>query len=300
MAESVLMYGSSGSSKTSQCAEFHMYERLKAQQLNLPWKDWPHTHVTGDSSFEPLEEVVESGLVQPWNIAFETQLGSSPISAIIALAGGHVPVKTDPKTGQRLSNEFRPATGAVTVEGLHVLAEAWKYHMMNMGLINAQLQDGVNQLGTAHLSIYDMIKNNLHQAVLRMRAMPHVGRFMWTTHEAKGTDQYTASVIGPAILVNKGIDKVPGWFANTIHIQPSTFPTADGKTQSGRVLWFEPHPDPNLQINWPAKTSLTPKKLQRLKARSLEVGGNGSCMPCLIAPDGSIQGGIAEILRYCD
>jgi hypothetical protein len=297
MAESFLLYGPSGVSKTSQCAEFHSYEKNRQRLTNHWASDIPGMHVTADSSFEPLIDCIEQGIVRPWNVAYEP----SPLTALISVSKGMVPKDVDLKTGARLSAEFVPAAGALTIEGLYVFALALKAHLMSSGMKNTMHTeaDG-SQFGTAHLSIYDIIANNLQSSVQRMRGLQYVDRFLWTSHETKGTDAMSASVLGPAMLVNKGIDKISGWFSNTFHMTPFTYQSGNGSQESGRLLYFEPHQDQTTQLFWPCKTSLTPTRLLRLRARCKEIGSQGNCMPCIISDNGSIIGGISEILKTID
>lgn len=301
MADSILIYAASGGSKTTQCGEFHRYHQDQLKLYNQPLV--PGWHVTGDSTFAPLADYIQEGAILPWNIAYEAQIGGSPISAVMNFSRGMVPAKVDPLTGCRDPQAgWQWATGVMSVEGLHVIAELWKYHLMTTGNMQHTLHTDMSgaTVGTAQLAIYDIVKNNLHEAVTRMRGLPFVRRVLWTTHEAKGTDQASASVLGPAILVNKNIDKVPGWFANTLRLTPLSYQGPDGKQDTARALYFEPHQDPITQLFWPAKTSLTPRRLQRLKARSRQVGASGSFLPCVIGDDGTIRGGIYEFLQACD
>lgn len=296
MSELFLIYGASATAKTTACAQFHRYESTRLQVSGL--------HVTLDSSFEPLDEEIRDGRVRVWHIGYERpEINSSLLNAIHALAAGFMPSHLDPVTGARMSHSFEAIRGAVSVEGLYMITDQMvRYIAAERGLQNVSFQEasGAN-VGSAHQSVYSLVKQQTLGAITRMKGLRDVQRILWTSHEGTGTDLMDAEVLGPAMVPAKGLDKIPGYFAHYLRAESLQFINETGQPEIGKLLHFIPHKHTTSSLLWPAKVSLSPQRswflseFARLKSRGVFPGALFNRIE-----QGVLTGGISDLLRFLD
>jgi hypothetical protein len=264
VSDQLLIYGASGSGKTTVCGQFHDF------------------------------------MARVWHLGYETaQINSSPIAALNRMANGFVPQHLS-HAGQRLSDQWMYSTGALSVEGLYMLSESLKhYFMKDRGMVNGGYTeaDG-SQMGMAQMQSYDMIKNQIIATITRMKGLQNVG-ILWTSHEGKGTDMQQAATLGPAMLPLKNLDKVPGFFAHCLRMESTPITNAQGGVEMAKVMYFEPHPDKSSGLLWPCKTSLTPMRNHNLRLKAQELSGgalNNGLLSRIV--EGRIVGGLPDFLNF--
>lgn len=295
MAETILLYGNSGSSKTTQCAAFHAYEYALAhsrgvpqtlqQQYNLRYQQW---HIFADSGMIPLRDVIGAGQVTPWNLAYEPSL----MSAAHEVGRGRVPVHTDITTGRRLSDEWQPMTGSASIEGLTVISQGMKDYMAKgKGLSQEAFVDEGRRIGNAQLQVYNLVFDEMYALIMRLKGIP-VPRIMMTAHQV----QEAGNPIGPAMVPPKRASSVAPWFEQTLHIEDYEYSTQQGLVKM-KVINFEPHTDPVTQAKWPCKTSLLPRQLNALRQFSAQYNG---VIPITIDASGQLVGGLPWYLSILD
>lgn len=292
MADQLLVYGASNSHKTTMCGQFHDF---MARRTGIPG-----VHITLDSTVAPMQDQIDMGMVRIWHLGYETaHINSSIIAALNAAAAGFVPTHLSPE-GARMSGEYQPLQGAMSIEGLWMISDAMKHYFMNeRGMVaGGYTETDGSQMGSAQMQLYDMIKNKLFGTVTRMKSL-RIPAVLWSSHEGRGTDMMQAAVLGPAMLPLKGLDKVPGYFAHVLRAESVTIQNAAGQPEGAKLIYFEPHQDKASGMTWPCKTSLTPMRNFQLRQKALEMSGNVLHNALLSRIDqGQLIGGLPEFLKF--
>ena len=273
---SVLMYGDSGSTKTTQL--YQLAKKILA--------DNPGTHIrmvhADPGGYAPFED---SGMIERGDVrVFEFRDRQNAIADFARLSEGYWPVYLDSKNAAyelpfegsktylqsdeycRTPPEKMSKVAAYFVEGFTSIGDALLTHISTQedhvafkgsykhtedGYTMHGLSEG--HYGFVQKAISDKYKQNF-------RALP-VKWMVWTALESKsGVDSAKNLAYGPSCAGNKLTQKLPSWFTHTIHLAPQQF--NDGKNRI--VAWFMQHPDSTTGIMYPAKTRLIPELLEQL------------------------------------
>jgi hypothetical protein len=289
MAKSVVLYGDSGTWKTTQAGVAAIY-------LFKKWK-LPIRLVTAEES-QPLQPLVEAGIID--KIQFKSN-AVAPFAFLTKLSQGWWKdgkgIVVPPKEGPL------PCAGYI-VEGLTSIAEILIRNHTESGrkisqdVVGSWTEDGL-RFGQPSPSHYGNVQNNMLWRISDFTNL-QCDRVIFTSHEAKGEEESSRTPIrGAGLVGQKGTDKIPKLVGSYIHAEYygkeeiAIDPLTKDKIAVFRPrmrYFFVPHPDPKLPgITYPAKPRLTPNQIPRL----MEIWPGGYFTPTL-------NSGLDEYLRTED
>jgi len=258
MAKTMLLYGESGTFKSSnlgECAD--MIYSLTGKRTRL---------ITADSGFEPMREQIDRGIIEPWDLTTYP----NPLSGIMKASRGFWPVRfTDTRVGFADAESGLTTTddwsdiGLIIVEGFYMLAELLKRDLVNKGRdsgAKAFNEDGLH-FSSSSLGAYGFVQDTTKEYVGNFKSLP-ADWIIFTTHEGKGSDQVSKrTTFGPAVAGSAVTDKVVGWVEYSFHLESTMYDAGEGRMKRGVRAYFERHPDPDVpNIFWPAKLGVTPRQ----------------------------------------
>lgn len=297
MARSVLVYGESGTYKTTNLGE--MADEIFSHTGGIT------RLLTADSSFGPMNDQVRRGIVEPLDLTTV----DNPLPVLRKVSQGYWPTKWFKKGTPNVvdgglamtSPMMWPKIGAYAVEGLSMIASCLMLDLISKGrdtgepLTSKFLEDGV-QFADSSRGTYKFVQTQTYDYVMAFRSLP-CPWVIFSAHEGKGEDNSKRLVFGPAIAGKSGTDKISGWFENTIHMESYNFEykLADGSKviRPGVRGFFIRHPDPDVgNIFWPAKLGVEP----RIMAQMLNTWKEGS-IPMIMNEQGQYLSGVSNFLR---
>ncbi len=262
MARTILIYGESGVFKTSNVAEFCCW-------LNARFGGKVRG-VFGDNR-GPLREVVEAGIMEPWDIMTH----ADPLGCITAASQGYWPSKLENgvATG-KLTKDMSGVAGYV-VEGLTEIGtllmrnnEAKKRSTgeplvadFNLTIDGIKFEYAMGSRGT-----YQFVQNQTHRYVKTGFAGLDVPYVLCTSHESKGFDDFNNPVFGPVIVGSALVDRICQWFDMALHFDKYFYelqvPGVNGAAakkvlRTGARAYFTSHADANIKTAiWQAKLGI--------------------------------------------
>lgn len=302
MANTFLLYGESGTYKTSNIGEMADYEYEKGHGITRL--------MTGDSGFAPVMDQVDRGIIHPWNV----KASQWPMACILKASEGYWPTKwKNLEQGvadeTSLKKEWK-GVGMYAIEGLSMLGQLFKSDMIKKRRsIGEPLQGSVDdlELGISFMGAsrgtYGFVQDRTYDYVTGFASLP-VHRLVVTAHEGKGEDDKTKRLIfGPEVIGKAKTDKVPGWFENTFHFNTYSYYTQETskagveKTKrTGIRAHFTRHPDSEVStIFWPAKLSLTPRQLVAVNKKYPD-----GFFPLRLDEEGVYTSGMYQFLELLD
>jgi hypothetical protein len=295
LPDTYLLYGDTGSGKTSQLGELASWEYKRTGRITRL--------ISADSGWDPIEPLIDQGIVEAWGI----QYLPNPFPVLIKLSEGYWPEIRNGKlimvsptlssTGYIVSNGKEISQYAI--EGLSTIGNALlRDHVRNqrklkdVSLSEFTLQVEVEEDGKTHMdsqkfgqadrSHYQQVQDFLLLDLVPRFATLPVERVMWTGHEAKGDDDVTGmknSVLGPATVGKATVKKTGMKFGDTLHFAKHI----DKLRKGGKIVmdtrgepvqeilyraYYEDHPDEELtRMVWPAKLSLPLSRVKEVHER---------------------------------
>jgi hypothetical protein len=264
MAKTLLLYGSSGTYKTTQCGEFveYLYARYGK----------PVRVLTGDSGYGPLMKQVREGKALVWDIT------NVPLvfGVIMKVAEGWWPTRLangigDPES-MALAPDIMDACSGIVCEGLTRFAELLGPHFAakpdtathkNGAKGSINLVEHGQESVTPNVGTYGAVQVATQRYVKKFKALP-LPWVMFTAHENKGKDDISKlPVLGVAVMGQAITGLVTGWVETSLHTEPYIYAT---KTKSGKEVkktgvraYFTLHPDSDMpHMTWPAKLGIEP------------------------------------------
>lgn len=312
MANTFLLYGESGTYKTSNIGEMADYEFEKGHGITRL--------MTGDSGFAPVMDQVDRGIIHPWNV----KASQWPMACVLKAAEGYWPTKWK-NLEQGIADEASlkkdlSGVGMYAIEGLSMLGQLFKSDMIRkQRSIGEPLQGQTSksggetsytdvELGTvihvgASRGTFGYVQDRTYDYVIGFAGLS-VHRLVITAHEGKGEDEKTKRLIfGPEVIGKAKTDKVPGWFENTFHFNTYSYYTQETskagveKTKrTGIRAHFTRHPDSEVStIFWPAKLSLTPRQLVAVNKKYPD-----GFFPLRLDEEGVYTSGMYQFLELLD
>lgn len=287
----LLMYGKTGSTKTTQIAR--IAKELRSLYMALGMENPMFRLITADSGWGPMDDIIRSpdnpdGFVEALNL----ELFSDPFGALNALADGRWLKTVETPTGVQLvfTKETRYPDNVIGtfVEGLNSIADVLLQDHVNQGRkigqdLSAKIpvsaavegQPGaklVYNIGAAGQSHYGQVQRFLMMDMfpkfksLKNESGGSVPWLVFTAHEAEGSDDFDKKVLGPATIGRAIVGATPQKFQDCLHLQK----LVDPKTGARSVrAYFWDHPEPSMPVAggfmlWPAKVSFPPEIAQGL------------------------------------
>jgi len=272
MARTCLLYGESGSTKTSNLGQLveYLYSRYGV----------PVRGIFGDNR-GPVQTQVNSGKLIPWDITSHPD----PLGCIIAAGMGYFPTKLedgiavgDLKLTQ--PHEWQNVSGYI-IEGLTEIGHLIMRDREQKGISSGEplqghenppeLLTGSNLKLTflgASRGTYGQAQSQTHRYVKNGFAKLPVPWAFFSAHQKKAFDKHGNPVYGPVIVGKALIADIPQWFDTTIHMDKYFYDVgvkaAKGRvttvTRQGARAYFTSHKDSQVPtVIWPAKLGVPPE-----------------------------------------
>lgn len=276
-ADTIMLYGESGSTKTTQ-AMFIAKWIYEKYGLLTRW-------ITADGGgYKPVQDagLEELGIVKVLDITGRKHI----LADARKLIRGWWPQVVVNESGQRvrrmspISAEEAKKIGCYVAEGTTSFSTAFKLHISRnapgMGSQgrswtyeeDGEIFGGISQshYGAIQTFIYEMMQtlrslpNTLDKEAVRM---PNLKVVVWTGLVGKGEAKNTITKYGPQIAGTAVTTECPQWLGDCLHLHKFSEVTTEEGTniQSVRnnpVAFFLEHPDPETGINYLAKPRVAP------------------------------------------
>ena len=277
---SLMMYGASGSTKTSQC--FHLVKYLhgtKASPGPMFGKKWRLIHSDG-GGYAPF---VDSGLVQAGVVEiFDFSSWPYSLSGWRWLQRGYWP--RDLGKGMQFSSspefmttpeEWNGIAGYIH-EGIASEGETLKTHVSNqkekVGFKNSYVYEENGEefrgLDEGH---YGLIQKEIFSGHMKGFNTLPIPWLVYTSLVGMGKDKQrnvggvdTTYVYGPQIVGNAATPSAPQWFMDCLHLSKEKFKKHNpdhtlGEEMEGMVAWFTQHNDSVTGMPYLCKCRLLPE-----------------------------------------
>jgi hypothetical protein len=258
-----LIYGSSGTRKTTQVGLLALYIHehlgLKTRLVSADPGGW-----------EPIQSLVDAGLVEAWNVRLRPHL----IESIDYACQGYWPLNVDDPLSplqppvinaeKKQHNGLRDC-GAICFEGLTSFGSGVMQKLKVPGVQLSQdpsyvLTDGATKYAGGSMAAFGFVQDRIYDYVVKSHMIPWVTKVLWTALEAKGEEEGTKiPIFGPAIEGKKATGKAGQWFGNMLHMEAAVIEAAtDQESKQLRLttpvfMYLQSHADPNSRIVFPAK-----------------------------------------------
>lgn len=284
---SVMMYGISGSTKTSQ-----LYNMAKMLVKMNPGKRVRMIHCDG-GGYAPF---VDSGMVERGEVeVFEYSNRQYALSDFRKLSEGYWPIWVKgsqyfSKWEEGTTEYFQPEEICRTrdweniiayfIEGMTSVGETLKSHCSNqttgVGFKEAWKYEEesytITGLTPGH---YDIVQKELYDRHNRGFKNLPIPWLFWTALVGKGEDkQNRETVYGPQIVGNATTPKVPTWVMDCLHLSREKYtviptklemnPANKGVEVEGMVAWFVNHPDSQTGVPYLCKPRVMPEVYPKL------------------------------------
>ena len=282
MARSGVIYGATGSYKTTAVAHFSDYIAETTGKATLLFT------ASAEGGWEPAKAEVLAGKILP----YKCDVNTIPLPILRRVSQGYWP--RNPEETDIAKVEFVPVDwneiGGIAIEGITSLGTMLMRHCADKNLKTGQEgtsafsqpinvggrieQETFVQNSRAH---FGFVQNQLYSLISNFTALP-VSYVLFTAHEKRYTEdgelQCGISVPGKAIT-----PLVPTWLGDCIHAQdykyPVTVKVPDKAMESGfrdeqtiRVrcrYYFVKHPDPQTGAIFDAKPRVAHDKVEELE-----------------------------------
>lgn len=282
----LVLYGPTGSRKTSQIGEFAKYIYEKTGKVTRLLS-------ADGGGWAPIQDLINAGVIEAWRITDEPRL----LSAIQAASKGAWPAKI--VAGIRMPGPvLLPApearakalanVGAYAVEGWFSIASAVMRFLVDKGIkVNEDVVSkftesgdfGEFSFGAPSRGHYGFVQNFILDVIRNFASLP-VERVLYTSLEGKGEEKVTKGLqYGPSVAGSALTASIPQYVGDCLHfedfmedkgIDPNN--PKQKLTETGVRVWFTSHPDTQTGVMWPAKSRLVPSKVEEFRKR---IGPNG-------------------------
>lgn len=282
MARSGILYGSSGTRKTTAVKHFshYIYEKTGRSTLLLSMDG---------GGWSPAQPEIMAGVILPYRVNAEV-----PLPILRWISKGYWP--SDSGETEIAKTDLRKIDwtkfGGVAIEGVTSISQAIMRHLADKQIKTGEeatspfsqrvLVDGVVQTETfagnsrAH---FGFVQQQLYSLVTNLIALP-CEYVLFTGLESRTEDDDRTTIYGPQIAGKKATALIPSWVGDCIHAEG--FPVSkqvevpDPADVTGKLkisstvvdtvvrFYFMQHPDPGTGIMFPAKPRITPEKLPDL------------------------------------
>jgi hypothetical protein len=260
-ANTILVYGETGTFKTSNVGRFARYIYEKTGK--------PTRLVSADGGgWMPVQAEIDAGIIQALRIVEAEQ----PLPLLRKLGQGYWPVDG------RLVLGGLEDVGAYAVEGLTSIPMLLLRHLVKTGrkvseevigkftesieVDGKKVEESFSAPSRSH---YGFIQNFVLDMLASFRALP-VERVLFTAHEGKGSDDITNQMVyGPATVGKAITDRLPSEVGDLLHFY--AVPVGTPKSRLEVRCYLDKHPDTQTQILWPAKTRLQPEQLAEFTSK---------------------------------
>lgn len=281
MARSGVIYAGTGNFKTTAVKHFskYIYEVTGKRTLLLSMDG---------GGWDPCTPEVLDGLISPYRCNLEI-----PLPVLRKISQGYWPKDPLQTEGRKINmipidwDEF----GAVAIEGLTSFSNAIMRYLSDKGVIVGgeksmpgrfdqpifvEGEEVRETFGSSTQGHYGFTQNVIYSTVMNLIGLP-CHYVLFTALESKTEDDDRSTVYGPQIAGKKATAQVGSWVGDLIHSEgyaihktvqvknPITGVLEDSPTVETHVRsYFIKHPDPVTGILFPAKTRVTPERINDL------------------------------------
>src|SRR5919108_3559396 len=216
---STLIYGSSGTGKTSLLYSFMKW--LRSKEPNAV------ARLVSAENWSTIQDAIDEGWIEAWNV----NRWSQPFQTLRLAAMGYWPEdvndpasKLNPPTPETFSRVH-----AYMFEGLSTFGDFMLEGYAPGGLADraargedikaredsARFKDGEAAVGGNARTDYSIVQKEVHGLVVQSHDLPC--HLIWTAHQTDAVDDRGRPIIGPEIVGEAATKRVPRWFANVLH-----------------------------------------------------------------------------------
>lgn len=283
MARSGIIYGDSGTLKSTAAKHFSHYIYEKTGRLTLL--------VSMDGGgWAPMQPEIDAGIIRPYRCTTEI-----PLPVLRYISKGYFPGDTGETEAAQIN--MRKVDwgkyGGIIVEGVTSISQAIMNHLADKqiktgeeatspfgqriqveGQVLTEVFAGNSKahFGFAQKTIFSMMTN--------FTSLP-CEYVLFTGLESRAEDDDRTLIYGPQIAGKKATANIPAWVGDCIHAQGTPVrrtvkvpdPADPTKTVDSEVvdtvvrMYFKKHPDPVTSIMFPAKPRVTPEQIPALEKR---------------------------------
>lgn len=282
-AKTMMLYGESGDTKTSQLYHLARYIiKATGKKIRLISADGggyePFESPCPDPFFEG-KSLVESGYVDIFDISYR----KTALADLRRLAEGYWPINAKIKATGRVvpkgyfKNDERCLTSPEAFDNIAAYLVEGAASISTLLLNHISDQDGglgfkhsfeyeeegykVSGLQEGH---YGIVQKELYRLQVHGFGRLPVDYVIWTSLVGKGVDKRTDKTIyGPKAAGDAITYAIPQWFGDCIHISQENVELED-KVVIKKVAWFRQHPDKDTGIPYLCKARITPELYQGL------------------------------------
>lgn len=263
MARTGLIYGESGTFKTTQIKWFARYIYKKTGK--------PIRLISADlGGYAPCEPEVRAGLIIPWRVSTIDNF----LPVLRKLSKGYWPIVKEKDSGlpdkrkiqyldlQSPSADTWNNCGGYAVESLTSIGDAEMANLVATGRkvseevvgvweekVMVDGQETKESFGAPAKSHYGFVQNAIYSTINAFSSLP-VEYVLFTALEAKAEEEDRTTIYGPSVAGKKATPKVPSWVGDCIHHDSIQVPTqvpvldAAGQPVMAQKLASDGKPEP--------------------------------------------------------
>jgi hypothetical protein len=273
-AKTHLIYGESGTYKTTQAGFFAAYIWRKYKKRTRL--------ISGDGGgWAPIEPYIRAGIIVPYSLSALEE----PLTTIRKMSRGFWP--TPAGNGKAVLAETKWAEsdiGAYVFEGLTSASDLYMESLRKKRTggedVTVDLTIDGEKFAGNNRSHYNFVQAEIHSIVRGFSSLP-VQHVLFSAHEGKGEDDSTREAIrGPGLAGKAATHKVPSWVGDCLHFE--SYPDSvivESKDDTGKTFkstqirsvvraYFTRHPDPKFPtVSYPAKPRVPAEQIPELFKR---------------------------------
>jgi hypothetical protein len=300
---SILIYGESGTTKTTNVGEFAKF--IYQYTAKKYGKGRTTRLITADGGgYRPIQPYIDAGIIDP---PIHLNAIPDPLGSLKAMEEGRWPTP-DPKNPKKLlPPKTWPITdydgegiGGMAIEGMTSICDVFmglltdKGPNLNNDASYAFMDGGYTFHGSSR-TYYGAVQNFIQKAIAGFNKLP-VERVLWTALEVQTEDAAKERIIGPALAGKARTAQVPQWVGECLHFEKIV---TEGDKVAGAKLatikerhlayraYFQPHLDPLTGRNHPCKPRVPKEQWETLMEKY--PGGYF---------DLTLEGGLCDFLLY--
>jgi len=262
----IMDYGDSGDGKSTRAHSFARYYYAKTgKKVRLISAE--------DSSKQVFQDLIDAGIVEATFIPSTSPLpyyerlmeGDWPLHGqfdeYTVKVGGKDVTKKRQKWQRR--TDWEGTVSAYIVEGLSTISENILDYLRETGRFPREQSDGFSEEGRTFMAA-SQTAFGFTQAegikLLKLSGALPVERVLWSSHEAKGKDEFGGEAVrGPKLVGSAATNTVRKLVGVLLHTE-----RIDGQIR----CYFENHPDQsNKNISWKAKVTVAPSEANAFKQK---------------------------------
>lgn len=261
--QSLLLYGKTGSGKTTQAALLAKYVAEKLGKKTRLIRGDPG----GGKQFKDLG-LIDAG----WVETFQFSKSEHPIAHLFRLSNGYWPrVNKAGKLEFGADDKFRTTDtewndiGCYIIDSLSGLGDILLDHVSNPDVdsgfkLGTSAEEDGYSYGSLAMGHYNIVYKQLYKAFVRGFCTLPIRYLIVTAREAVVEENKFSTSYGPSAAGPKLDSKIPGWFMDMYHLSTEVVQGTDSKGHETEYLakcaWYQDHNDNNSGLPYVAKYRL--------------------------------------------